>query len=390
MRFISHFAATRRALPPTPRFALRLKRLSVFALLIGTLVFLCADVAQSQIGGNPSSINNQDDNEEIQIRTDLITVPVTVSDGRGRFVETLTQKDFLLLDNLQPVTLAYFARGANTLALTIMLDTSGSMRDLFATGRDAGVRLLERFAQNSRIALVTFNDAPHIVTPMTGDLSHARTALPQLAARPNTHTAIFDSVYRTLDIFNDSPATERRILIVISDGRDTVSRTPFASVIAEAEARGITIYFVHVPFYLAQGDSLKPLPPVKGIAQLTARTGGKLFKLMDVQAALNPSYKLDLTPVFEAIAQDLNSQYILGFYPSDKTTNLSHQLRLTLPAHKKLRPRLLRSTYTLRRVSPQPNAARVNRHSFFVLDCLDFQALGLRFVESFNLMNVAH
>ncbi len=294
------------------------------------------------------------DDEVINVRTNFVTVPVVVTDKRNRFVDTLTQNDFALTDNDQPAPLDYFAIGTSQLALTFLLDTSGSMRDLMSQQRDAALALLNLFNNQSRIAVYTFTDTARVVSPLTKNLDDVRRAFlsPLLTARNDARTAIFDAALSTVHSYNTLPQTsgERRIIVLISDGIDSISTVPHAAVIDAANAAGISFYIIYTPLYLPYGEHLLRRRPSRGFQQLAEQTGGKFFQLGNAKTALDPRANDDLTPIFEAIAADLQGQYLLGFYPqTDRAANTHHRLKvkLTTPDAKKLRVRLLRSNYTL-------------------------------------------
>ncbi len=300
------------------------------------------------------SAQTVDDDDVISFRTDLITVPVIVTDRNRRFINTLTPNDFILTDDDQKVSLASLTIGTSQLALAFLLDTSGSTREIITRQQAAALALARRFNQASRVAVLGFDTTTRLIIPFTTDLTHAQNAftLSALNARTDARTAIFDAAHATVNLYSTLPNTqgERRIIVLISDGLDTASTTPASVVINRANALGISFYVIHIPLYAPRDGRLKPRPFARGFRDLAERTGGKLFQLGDSRTALDPRAANDLTPIFDRIAADLMNQYILAFYPqSDKTPNTPHRInvRLTKPAADKLRLRLLRPSYTL-------------------------------------------
>lgn len=302
------------------------------------------------------------DDDVISFRTDLITVPVTVTDRRRRFVNTLTADDFILTDDDQTVSIASLTTGTSQLALAFLLDTSGSTREIIARQQSAALALARRFNQASRVAVLGFDTNTRLIVPFTTELTQAQNAftLSALSAQTDARTAIFDAADATLNLYSNLPNTsgERRIVILISDGLDTASTTPAGVVINRANRLGISFYVIHIPLYAPRDGRLKPRPFARGFRDLAERTGGKLFQLGDAQTALDPRAANDMTPIFDRIAADLMNQYILAFYPqSNKNTNTSHRInvRLTKPAADKFRIRLLRQSYTL----PRPTTSSI-------------------------------
>lgn len=308
------------------------------------------------------SAQTVDDDDVISFRTDLITVPVAVTDRRRRFVNTLTPNDFILTDDDQSVPIASLTIGTSQLALAFLLDTSGSTREIIARQQSAALALARRFNQASRVSVLGFDTNTRLIVPFTTDLTRAQNAftLSALNTHTDARTAIFDAADATVNLYSNLPDTsgERRIIILISDGLDTASTTSASVVIDRANRLGISFYVIHIPLYAPRDGRLKPRPFARGFRDLAERTGGKLFQLGDARTALDPRATGDMTPIFDRIAADLMNQYILAFYPpSNKTTNTPHRInvRLTKPAADKLRLRLLRPSYTLpHTTSPTP------------------------------------
>ena len=288
----------------------------------------------------------------LRVRTDLVTIPAFVTDSRGRRVSGLKQTDFSIRDNGQAVALAYFASGTEHVALAFALDASGSIREVVASQRDAARRLISRFGQNSRVAVLHFGEQAELVVPFTTDLERAHAAF---AARlpASRRTAIFDAAVTTLRAFaaEKSNGLERRILILISDGLDTASRARALTVINAARALNVSIYVIHLPLYAPRDGRLVVRPASKGFRDLAEQTGGRYFLMGDVKAALDPQATPDLAPVFQAIEEDLQGQYVLGYYPDDavRDTNIHHlEINLTTRNGRKLRVHALREEYNLK------------------------------------------
>src|SRR5438270_1680950 len=186
----------------------------------------------------PTRASAQDEPDEVvRVRTDLVTVPLFVTDARGRRVPGLAQVDFEVLDNGQRVEAAYFAAGAEHVALLFLLDASGSTRDIINEQRETALAVFSRFGPRSRVAVMQFRERPELKLPFTGDLRRARAAF-QIAALPDRRTAIFDAALAAVRAFRkgQQQPTERRIVVLLSDGLDNASTTRAAAAIAEARA----------------------------------------------------------------------------------------------------------------------------------------------------------
>ncbi len=286
-----------------------------------------------------------DSEEIVAIRTDLVTVPVVVTDARNHVVTDLTREDFAVRDNGRAIQIAYFAVGAERVALAFLLDGSGSARETIAQQQDTALALFERFGRSSRVAVLRFDQQTDIILPFTTDVERARSAFRLLPA-PNRRTAILDAAMTTVQIYNAADSIERRIIILISDGLDTASMTRAGAVINEANLRGVSFYVVHLPLFAPRGGRLAPRPASSGFRELATRTGGRFFMAGDERTALDPRARYDLASVFRAIEDDLRSQYVLGFYRDDATRGQSiHQISVSLASStRRLRVRSLRGS----------------------------------------------
>ena len=288
----------------------------------------------------------------LRVRTDLVTVPAFVTDAHGRRVSGLKQSDFSIRDNGREVALSYFAAGTEHVALAFALDASGSIRQVVTAQRDAALKLFSRFGKGSRVAVLHFGEKAELAVPFTTETDMAQ---PAFTARlpASRRTAIFDAVATTLRAFaaEKSNHVERRILILISDGLDTASAVRALTVINQARVLNVSIYVIHLPLYTPRDGRLMVRPASKGFRDLAEQTGGRYFLMGDAKSALDPQAAPDLAPVFQAIEEDLQGQYVLGYYPDDAARDTAvHRLEINLTPRngRKLRVRALREEYNLK------------------------------------------
>jgi len=297
-----------------PFFRLAERILLRFAILS---LFVCLSVAASFTTAVAQQA--RDDEDVIRVNTDLLLFPVRIRDKKGQAVAGLTEQDLSLKDEDQATTGLYFAPGADRVALMFALDQSGSLRQIIAQQQEAALALFSRFGERSSVAVLRFSDTASLATPFTKDLAAARAAF-RFRAAPNAQTAIFDAAAQAVTAFDDlSPVrSERRIVVLISDGLDTRSRTSAESVIKAALERRVSFYVIHLPLFEPINGHLEVRRPSKGFKELAEKTGGKYFLVGDAKSALVPREN-DLTPIFQAIEEDLKSQYLLGFYISESS-----------------------------------------------------------------------
>jgi len=260
-----------------------------------------------------------DDEDVIRVNTDLLLFPVRIRDKKGLAVAGLTDQDLSLKDPDQVTTGLYFSPGADRVALMFALDQSGSLRQIISQQRDAALALFSRFGERSSVAILRFSSTATLVAPFTKDLDNARAAF-RFTAGSNEQTAIFDAAASAVAAFDDLPPvrSERRIIVLISDGLDTRSRTSADVVINAALEKRVSFYVIHLPLFEPRDGRLQVRSPSKGFKELAEKTGGKYFLVGDAKSALMPREN-DLTPIFQAIEEDLKSQYLLGFYISESS-----------------------------------------------------------------------
>jgi len=300
---------------------LMLHRISLFLLLVCLYVNTPPVLAQQ----------TTDEDDVVRVNTDLLLFPIRVRDKKGQAVAGLTDQDLLLKDQDQVTTGVYFSPGADRVALLFALDQSGSLREIISQQQEAALALFSRFGERSSVAVLRFSDTSSLATPFTKDLTAARSAF-RFGAAHNQRTAIFDAAADSIKAFDDLPRVraERRIVVLISDGLDNLSRTSAERVINIALEKRVSFYVIHLPLFEPRDGRLAVRPPSKGFKDLAEKTGGKYFLVGDAKSALLPKQN-DLTPIFQAIEEDLKSQYLLGFYISETARdNRKHTFSVTM------------------------------------------------------------
>jgi Ca-activated chloride channel family protein len=281
----------------------------------------------------------QDFNQEeiIRVRTDLVTVPVTVLDSKRRRIGGLTQDDFVIRDDGRNAKADHFSVGTDRVSIVFLLDTSGSAHDYLSKQRDAALALFSRFGPGSQVAVIHFSDRSEVRVPFTNEIITARGGF-DFPAVGGRHTAIFDSAAAAVHLLEQrqNDPTERRIIILTSDGLDNASAKNAAEVITLARNAATSFYIIHFPLFAPQEGHLAIRPPSKGFRDLAEKTGGRYFTAGNVRSALEPNSQYDLSTLFKAIEDDLASQYVLGFYP-DRSASASGSHRIEVDLRKKPR-----------------------------------------------------
>jgi len=294
------------------------------------LIALCPIELQAQ---EPKT----DDDEVVKVNTDLLVYPIRVRDKRMPAAGSLSEHDLTLKDDDHVTAGLYLYPGADRVALVFALDESGSLRDIVSEQREAALGLFGRFGQRSSVAVIRFAEQPSLVMPFGRDTATAAEAF-LFPVKRNQRTAIFDAAAAAVRAFDTLPRfrSERRIVVLISDGLDNASSIKASAVVRSALEKQISFYVIHLPLFAPIDGHLAVRPPSKGFRDLAEKTGGKYFLVGNASSALSlPGNKSsnDLAPIFLAIEEDLRSQYLLGFYAGEAARDgRNHRFKVSLPA----------------------------------------------------------
>jgi Ca-activated chloride channel family protein len=253
-------------------------------------------------------------------RGDAVRVFVTVTDASGRLVTTLSQQDFEIRDEGKPQAITLFDNSPQPIRLVVLLDVSGSMEGNLALLRDAAGALFSRLRPDDAARVGTFGRTVEISPAFTRDVRALTAALPQVID-PDAPTPLWRAIDEAMTAFGDAP-DQRRAILVLSDGKDsgpTGVGKRIASqgeVIDRARQDNVMIYAVGLHSRQRQ-RAIGPGPgglqaallgdlPDPGLARVAEETGGGYTEIR---------YGEDLGAAFARVADELHSQYLLGFAP---------------------------------------------------------------------------
>jgi Ca-activated chloride channel family protein len=244
----------------------------------------------------------------ISVKTELVAVPVVVTDVRGHQVPGLVMNNFHVYENGREQPITAFHHGEAPITLGIIVDRSQSMRPKTAALQAAVSALLESGGPDDELFGVDFNDSAVLALPgaqaFTHDPAELGTALSAIHAEGRT--ALYDGVAQGLRHL-EFGHSQKNALIVISDGGDNASRTTSAQVVALARRSNAAIY----------GIGLLGTPPTgeeedEGLLVRLCRDSGGV--------AYFPRSIGDVLALSRQIGRDLRDQYMLGFPPGPRTT----------------------------------------------------------------------
>jgi Ca-activated chloride channel family protein len=239
-------------------------------------------------------------------RSDTRTVALyaTVTDAQKRLVPDLTQEDFEILDNDKPQTVDLFINEVQPITVVVMLDTSASMTGNLTLLEQAAEQFLIRMLPADKGLVGAFNDKIEFFpSNFTHDRDRLITALRELDF--GNPTRLYDAIAASMDRLYKIDG--RRVVLVFTDGDDTGSRENISSVLERARQNEVMVYAIGLRSDYFNGSRQVRSKPDSGLRRLAEETGGGYFEL---------DKSSDLAPTFTRVAQELHSQYVLGFTPT--------------------------------------------------------------------------
>jgi Ca-activated chloride channel family protein len=236
--------------------------------------------------------------------TQVVSLFVTVADAQKRLVPELTQEEFEVFDNDKPQPITYFDNSIHPITVVLMLDTSGSMTLTIDLLKQAAEQFLIRLLPDDKAKVGAFNDKIQISARFTNNRDELITAAKDLDY--GNGTRLWDAVAMSLDELKGIEG--RRVILVFTDGDDTASKTGLGTVIERGRAEEVMIYAIGLESnYMGPNGRMIRTRPDRGLRRIADETGGGYFEL---------ERSADLAPTFTRVAQELHSQYIIGFTPT--------------------------------------------------------------------------
>jgi Ca-activated chloride channel family protein len=245
------------------------------------------------------------DAQRLQVSTQIVRVLVTVTDSNRRLVSELEQGDFEVYDNGKPQPITTFTNDPTPFTAVLMLDTSGSMTLNLDLVKDAAEQFIIRMLPEDRAKVGAFNDKIQIEPD--GEFLNDRDRLIRIMKNEldfGYPTRLFDAVDQAVAALRGIEG--RRIVIAFTDGDDNASKLGRGDVLERARIEETMIYGIGLESDYFNGQQRVRSRPDRGLKNLAEETGGGFFDLKK---------KDELGPAFTRIAQELRSQYVLGFAP---------------------------------------------------------------------------
>ena len=253
----------------------------------------------------------QDDQDQVvTLRADLVVVNVTVTDSKGQYAHGLKAKDFVLLDDGAPQSVNSFSTEQAPFAAAILIDMSGSMEYKFGQVRGAAGSFVEHIRDDDQVAVYGFNNKVRQIQDFT-NVRDIADAIWDTKAQDNTR--LYDCMDESITALAARPE-KRRAILVISDGWDNQStKATLESCMKRALAAGIVVYSIDlIDDNTMMGSGQEAVMLRKGrsdLREFAGQTGGRY---------VHSPQGNDLEEAFSNIVDELRNQYTLTFYPTNK------------------------------------------------------------------------
>jgi len=229
-----------------------------------------------------------------------VVLHATVVDDKQRIVTNLERAAFTVYEDGRPQTITSFRHEDIPVAMGIVVDNSGSMREKRQKVNAAALNLVRSSNPSDEVFIVNFNDEYYLDQDFTSNINKLKEGLEKIEARGGT--ALYDAVVASADHLK-SAKLDKKVIFVVTDGEDNASTESLEQAVRRLQAEnGPTVYAIGI-----LGDEEHPKRAKRALQVISERTGGIAFfpKTLDEVDAISRS-----------VAHDIRSQYTIGYKPA--------------------------------------------------------------------------
>jgi Ca-activated chloride channel homolog len=242
----------------------------------------------------------------LQVDVNLVVVNVTVTDPFDRIVTGLDQGNFQVYDEKVEQKIVAFSTEDAPISVGLIFDCSGSMGDKIQKSKEAALQFFKTSNPQDEFMLISFSDRPDMISGFTGKFENLQDRL--LTVKSGGRTALLDAIYLGLSGMKKA-TTNRRALLVISDGGDNHSRYTESDIKRAVKESDVQIYSVGIFEPIAsRGRTTEEAGGPGLLAELSEISGGRMFSVENTD---------ELPDIAEKISIELRNQYVLGYKPSN-------------------------------------------------------------------------
>jgi Ca-activated chloride channel family protein len=238
---------------------------------------------------------------------EVVSLNVTVVDAAGRYATDLESGDFQVFEDGAKQDLVFFSKGNSPIALSVLLDTSASMESRLSTAQEAAIGFARKLRPQDLAEIIDFDSRVITLQAFTNNVASLERAIRKTSAGGST--SMYNAVYIALKdlkkvVAPSADEIRRQAIVVLSDGEDTSSLLPFEEVLDLAKRSDTAIYSIGLRSE-DEGNGSKGFKEAEFVLrQFSQETGGRAFF---------PSQIGDLANVYGQIADEISSQYVVGY-----------------------------------------------------------------------------
>jgi Ca-activated chloride channel homolog len=233
---------------------------------------------------------------------DEVLLHASVIDDHQHIVTNLNRSDFTVYEDGKPQNIISFRREDIPVAMGILIDNSGSMREKRSKVNQAALNLVRSSNPRDEVFVVNFNDEYYLDQDFTNDLLKLKEALEKIDARGGT--ALYDAVVASADHLKQNARLDKKVLFVVTDGEDNESTETLEQAVKQLQREnGPQVYAIGI-----LGDEEHPKRAKKALEIIAERTGGIAFfpKTLD-----------EVDEISRTVARDIRNQYAIGYKPTN-------------------------------------------------------------------------
>ena len=273
-------------------------------------VVLCVVAAVAITALPDGSARGQEQPQVFRAGVEVVSLNVTVSDNLGRYVTDLEQTDFSVFEDGAKQELTYFNKSNLPIALSLLIDSSASMEQRMEHAQEAAIGFARTIRAQDLAQVVDFDSRVEIKLGFTNSIDNLEKAIRSTSPGGSTalHNAVYISLKELAKVKAKNPEEVRRqAIVVLSDGEDTSSLVSFEEVLELAKRSETAIYTIGLQ--PRETTALRGFREAEFVLrQLAQETGGRSFFANRVE---------DLKGVYGQIADELSSQYSMGYAPKN-------------------------------------------------------------------------
>ena len=260
---------------------------------------------------------NNDEEDVIKVESNLVPIPVSVTDFQGRAVTNLKLEDFELQIDSKTEDISEISLSKTPVRLALLFDNSSSVLQARDFEKKAAIRFFKQVIhpEKDQVALFSVASVARLEQPLTKNIPQLIQAI-ELFSKPEGATALLDGIIDAAKYLRDYEG--RRVIVIVSDGEDTLSDSTFEDTVKAIQAYNCQVYVVKTTDFenmVRTGSRLgnaniRALTAERRMQDITQQTGGTVYSPIDED---------ELNKAFTRISAELSEQYILSYYPDNES-----------------------------------------------------------------------